>query len=235
MTVKLITHTQNPEKLIASAAKLCYSKSDIETLMDNLSEETSKEFLDKLPQAHTSPFEHATFTFGIEGVSRAFLTQITRHRISSMSVQSQRYVNLKDSFEYIIPPKIQRDEECLSLYNDIISAEKITYDALTIKLRNNYIKTGMTKNKAEKKAIEDARYVLPNACETKMIVTMNIRSLYNFFALRCCQNAQWEIRNVANEMLKLCYEVSPTLFKNAGAPCVRGKCPEGSKSCGRVN
>lgn len=233
MKVILITHTPEPEKVIAASAKLCYSNSNIENLLDNLSEETNKEFLDKLPQAHQSPFEHVTFTFGIEGVSRAFLSQMTRHRIASYSVQSQRYVNLKDTFEYIIPPEIQDDEECLKIYNETIAREKWAYNTLSNKLKDKYINQGMKPVQAEKKAIEDARFVLPNASETKMIVTMNIRSLYNFFTLRCCNNAQWEIRNVANEMLKICKEVSPTLFKNAGASCVRGKCLEGNKSCGK--
>ena len=233
MKVILITHTPEPEKVIAASAKLCYSNSNIENLLDNLSEETNKEFLDKLPQAHQSPFEHVTFTFGIEGVSRAFLSQMTRHRIASYSVQSQRYVNLKDTFEYIIPPEIQDDEECLKIYNETIAREKWAYNTLSNKLKDKYINQGMKPVQAEKKAIEDARFVLPNASETKMIVTMNIRSLYNFFTLRCCNNAQWEIRNVADEMLKICKEVSPTLFKNAGASCVRGKCLEGNKSCGK--
>lgn len=233
MKVTLITNTPEPEKVIAASAKLCYSNSNIETLLDNLSEETCKDFLDKLPQSHQSPFEHVTFTFGIEGVSRTFLAQITRHRIASYSVQSQRYVNLKNNFEYITPPEIESDEECLKLYNETIAREKWTYNTISNKLKEKYIANGMSESKAEKKAIEDARFVLPNACETKMIVTMNIRSLYNFFTLRCCNNAQWEIRNVANEMLKICKEISPTLFKNAGASCVRGKCPEGNKSCGK--
>ena len=233
MKVILITHTPEPEKVIATSAKLCYSNSNIENLLDNLSEETNKEFLDKLPQAHQSPFEHVTFTFGIEGVSRAFLSQMTRHRIASYSVQSQRYVNLKDTFEYIIPPEIQDDEECLKIFNETIAREKWAYNTLSNKLKDKYIINGMSEIQAEKKAIEDARFILPNASETKMIVTMNIRSLYNFFALRCCNNAQWEIREVANEMLKICKEVSPTLFKNAGASCVRGKCLEGNKSCGK--
>ena len=158
---------------------------------------------------------------------------MTRHRIASYSVQSQRYVNLKDTFEYIIPPEIQDDEECLKIFNETIAREKWAYNTLSNKLKDKYINQGMKPIQAEKKAIEDARFVLPNASETKMIVTMNIRSLYNFFALRCCNNAQWEIRNVANEMLKICKEVSPTLFKNAGASCVRGKCLEGNKSCGK--
>lgn len=233
MKVILITHTPKPEKVIAASAKLCYSNSNIENLLDNLSEETSKEFLNKLPQAHQSPFEHVTFTFGIEGVSRTFLAQMTRHRIASYSVQSQRYVNLKDTFEYIIPPEIQDDEECLKIFNETIAREKWAYNTISNKLKEKYITNGMSEIQSEKKAIEDARFILPNASETKMIVTMNIRSLYNFFSLRCCNNAQWEIRNVANEMLKICKEISPTLFKNAGASCVRGKCPEGNKSCGK--
>ena len=129
--------------------------------------------------------------------------------------------------------KDMNDEECLKIYNETIAREKWAYNTISNKLKEKYISNGMSEIKAEKKAIEDARFVLPNACETKMIVTMNIRSLYNFFTLRCCNNAQWEIRNVANEMLKICKEVSPTLFKKAGASCTRGKCPEGNKSCGK--
>ena len=125
MKVTLIANTPEPEKVIAASAKLCYSNSSIETLLDNLSEETYKDFLDKLPQAHQSPFEHVTFTFGIEGVSRTFLAQITRHRIASFSVQSMRYVNLKDTFNYIIPPEIQDDEECLKLYNETIDRKSV--------------------------------------------------------------------------------------------------------------
>ena len=140
---------------------------------------------------------------------------------------------MEESFKYVIPPEIEADEECLKIFNETISREKWAYTIISDKLKNKYISQGMSLLKAEKKAIEDARYVLPNACDTKMIVTMNIRSLYNFFALRCCNNAQWEIQNVANEMLRMCKDISPTLFKNAGAPCLRGKCPEGNKSCGK--
>jgi thymidylate synthase (FAD) len=91
------------------------------------------------------------------------------------------------------------------------------------------------RNKAEKKANEDARFVLPNACETKMVMTMNARSLYNFFAIRCCNRAQWEIRALAKEMYALVYAVAPTLFASAGPSCVAsGKCPEGKMTCGQM-
>jgi thymidylate synthase (FAD) len=91
------------------------------------------------------------------------------------------------------------------------------------------------RSKAVKKANEDARFVLPNACETKIVVTMNVRSLFNFFRHRCCSRAQWEIKAVADEMLKLCREVAPNVFKNAGPSCLAGKCPEGKMTCGKIN
>ena len=90
------------------------------------------------------------------------------------------------------------------------------------------------KNAAEKKAIEDARYILPNACETKMIATFNARSLLNFFNHRCCERAQWEIRDMANKMLELVKGAAPTIFKYAGPSCVAGPCPEGAMSCGKA-
>ena len=88
--------------------------------------------------------------------------------------------------------------------------------------------------KASKQANEDARFVLPNACETKMVVTMNARSLQNFFHLRCCSRAQWEIRQLAEEMFRLVYPVAPHIFAKAGPACVSGPCPEGKMCCGRT-
>lgn len=243
MKVILITYTPSPEKAIASAAKLCYSESGIENLLDGLDEEKSAKFVDMLSDlGHESPIEHTSFTFGIEGVSRAFLAQITRHRLASYSVQSQRYVKM-NHFSFVIPPEIEAEptaKECFMKAMDYsINAYNELADILEKKHYLSFISDGVpekqAKSKAEKKAIEDARFVLPNAAETKMIVTMNARSLMNFFRLRCCNRAQWEIKAVADEMLKLCVEVAPTLFKNAGPGCVCGSCPEGKMSCGEMN
>ena len=232
MKVTLIEHTPNPEKTIAIAAKMCYSNTELEYLTDNLTEEKINSFIEMLSEiGHESPIEHVSFTFGIEGVSRALLAQITRHRIASFSVQSQRYVKNKD--EFYLPKEIEENTLAKEIYNESINKSFESYIKLVDLLQENYIKKGLKIKDAEKKAIENARYILPNASETKMIVTMNVRSLKNFFRLRCCNRAQDEIREVADEMLRLCKEVSPILFKNMGAGCVNGKCPEGKMSCGK--
>lgn len=243
MKVELLAHTPEPEKVIATAAKLCYSSSDITTLQDNLTEDKITKFIDMLMSlGHESPVEHVTFTFGIEGISRSCSHQLVRHRIASYSQQSQRYVNM-DKFDYIVPPMIDSDMNAMWVYTDCMQYVQNAYEHIRdILVKKNTDKLVLVdgldietaKKRAEKLANEDARYVLPNACETKIIVTMNIRSLFNFFAHRCCNRAQWEIREVANEMLKLCKQVAPHIFKNVGPNCIKnGKCPEGSMTCGK--
>ena len=244
VNVKLIAHTPEPEKVVASAAKLCYTASDIETLMDGLTPEKTEAFLEKLASlGHSSPTEHASFTFGIEGVSRAFLAQMTRHRIASFSVQSQRYVRLTD-FKYVIPPEIKMVPEAKAKFIEAMNDDAAQYlevvKSLEAKHTAKFVAEGMdekaAKAKASKIANEDARFLLPNACETKMIMTMNVRSLHNFFKLRMCNRAQWEIKAVAEEMFKLCYAVSPILFKNAGPECACGRkvCSEGAMTCSKA-
>ncbi|MDR1627988.1 MAG: FAD-dependent thymidylate synthase [Oscillospiraceae bacterium] len=243
LNVKLLSYTQDPEKLVASAAKLCYSPSTIEETREKLTNENAKTFVKMLAQmGHESPLEHASFTFGIEGVSRALLAQITRHRIASYSVQSQRYVK-ETQFEYIIPPEIENVKEAKEEFLKAISEAQNHYDNLT-NILQNYHKEMMIKNGAdetaaqklsEKQAIEDARFVLPNACETKIICTFNARSLLNFFAHRGCNRAQWEIRQVAIEMLKLVIKAAPNIFCGAGPACVRGSCSEGKMTCGKIS
>lgn len=231
--VELISYTQDPEFVVASAARLCYAGCDIDELLDKQTPAFVSTFIEKLHSMHHySPFEHASFTFGIEGVSRAFLAQVTRHRIASFSVQSQRYVDLSDWPSYIVPPEIEElgDSE-LAEYQEIMDYAWQGYWALGTMLTDKYKKQGMDENAAKKKALEDARFALPNACETKMMMTMNARELLHFFNLRCCSRAQWEIRAIANEMVKLCKKVAPSLFRYAGPSCVSGPCPEGEKSC----
>lgn len=242
MKVELIAYTPNPEQVVAAAAKLCYAKSDIQGLFDKLTPEKTAAFIEHLASlGHESPVEHVSFTFGIEGVSRALLAQITRHRLASYSVQSQRYVE-KAGFDYILPPEIEGIPEAEALYREEMAHDAEVYaklrEILLEKHTADNIAAGMNEKDAAfaagKKANEDARFVLPNACDTRMIVTMNARSLYNFFNQRCCMRAQWEIRALATEMLRLVKEVAPTLFANAGPGCVKGKCPEGSYSCGQA-
>ena len=243
LKVSLIAHTPEPEKVVAAAAKLCYSNAHIDDLLDGLTPEKSADFVRMLARmGHESPTEHASFTFAIEGVSRSLLAQITRHRIASFSVQSQRYVRL-DQFEYVTPPAVEEDPEGLAAFEQAMAEEAEHYRRIAAVLKEGHIRQlvaqGMDEEKAAKKAekmaIEDARFVLPNACTTKMIVTMNARSLQNFFHHRCCNRAQWEVRELAEQMFKLVYEVAPALFATAGPSCVVGPCPEGKMSCGRAD
>ncbi len=241
-TVTLLAHTPQPEKTVASAAKLCYSSSTISDLRDGLTDEKAASFVDMLAEiGHESPIEHASFTFGIEGVSRAFLAQITRHRMASYSVKSQRYVK-EGAFEFVTPPEISADPQALEIYEKSMRDAQDAYDKIAEILTQKHTKTFIAEGKdektaarlASKKAIEDARFVLPNSCETKMVVTMNARSLLNFFRHRCCNRAQWEIQSVANQMLALVSEVAPDIFKKAGPPCLNGACPEGKMTCGKA-
>lgn len=243
MKVTLISHTPEPEKLVAIAGKLCYSSSDIRSLKDGLTDDKIKNYVKMLVSiGHESVMEHVSFTFGIEGISRACSHQLVRHRIASYSQKSQRYVN-ESGFEFITPPAIHEVPEAEAEYMKMISEITESYnkisDLLTDHHKSNFINEGLDEktalSKARKTANEDARFILPNACETKIVVTMNVRSLFNFFRHRCCNRAQWEIRNVANEMLRLCLEVAPNIFCNTGASCVsEGKCPEGKMSCGKM-
>ena len=243
LKVYLIAHTPMPEKVVSAAAKMCYSDAGADALLDGMTDEAADRFLHMLSElGHESPIEHASFTFAIEGVSRSLLAQITRHRIASFSVQSQRYVR-KDAFEYVVPPEIAKNEEALSLYKETLDLLQQRYDRLAEILsqqrRAEFEAQGLSdrqvSQKAEKAAIEDARYVLPNACETKMIMTMNTRSLLNFFRLRCCNRAQWEIRELAWQMLALCRRAAPALFEKAGPACLFGPCSEGKMTCGRAD
>lgn len=235
LKVTLLTYTPKPQKIMAAAAKLCYARADIDTVMEGLTPEKTEGFIDMLSGlGHESPMEHMNFTFGIENVSRSLLAQITRHRHASFSVQSQRYVKEMD-FEFITPPQIAENAASKQLYLKTMKDIAASYNSLADTLKKVNIENGMEERAAEKKAIEDARYVLPNACTTKMIVTMNARSLMNFFKLRCCNRAQWEIRELACQMLELVKNVAPNVFSDAGPACVRGGCSEGKMSCGKAD
>ena len=242
LKVTLLEHTPNPERLVAAAAKLCYSHMGVDEIYKKGDDESVERFIKMLSDlGHESPIEHVSFTFGIEGVSRSLLAQLTRHRIASYSVKSQRYVT-EGCFEFVTPPEIANDKKALSLYLESMKQAQEKYDALSEILKEKHVKTFLSQGKtekeaarlAEKKAIEDARYVLPNACETKIVATFNARSLLNFFRHRLCERAQWEIRDMAYLMYKEVNKVAPALFAKAGPPCVSGICPEGKMSCGRA-
>lgn len=220
--VSLIRYTADPEATVALAAKLCYSDRELDDLTENILAKDNSKFISKLTDmGHLSPIEHASFTFSVEGVSRAMLAQITRHRIASFSVRSQRYVS-EDSFNYVIPPAIEA----------LGTAAVARYVGQMDTIMDWYRDWQSALGRGER-SNEDARFILPNACETKMIVTMNARELMHFLELRCCNRAQWEIRDVAWQMFEAVVKVAPNLFKDCGPGCLRGSCPEGDKSCGK--
>lgn len=223
--VELIAHTITPEQVCALGAKLCYAKADVAALRERVNAQDQSAFLERIMDSkHLSVLEHASFTFAVEGVSRALLAQLTRHRIASFSVQSQRYVSLAENFSYIIPPSIRNlGEEAVK-----------RYESQMAQMQQWYVEWQEALGKKGESSNEDARFVLPNACETRLIVTMNTRELLHFFELRCCNRAQWEIRALATEMLRLCKKEAPVLFAQAGPGCVCDRCPEGTKSCGRA-
>lgn len=234
MKVMILSHTASPEQMVAAAAKLCYSSVGIDEVLEGLNEEKTRNFIEYLMSlGHESPIEHISFTFGVEGVSRSLLAQLTRHRIASYSVKSQRYVS-EGQFGYVTPPAIAEDTEAAAMYEETMAMLQERYDALAARLESRYVSEGADPKAAQKKAIEDARFVLPNACETQLIMTMNARSLLNFFHHRCCNRAQWEIHAMADEMLKLVREICPTLFRYAGPRCASGSCPEGKMTCGKA-
>ena len=209
MKVKLLAHTPEPEKVISMAAKLCYSPVGVDEIAENLTQESINKFLNMLvSMGHESPIEHVKL----------------------------------DQFEYIIPPEIERNEEAKKIFIESMNKCQEDYDKLVeILFAKHYqelldkgVSEKKAKSQAEKMSIEDARYVFPNACETKMVFTINARSLYNFFHHRCCERAQWEIRELATEMLRLVREVAPILFNNVGPNCLNGACPEGKMTCGKI-
>lgn len=243
MKVKLITYSTGADKIVAAAAKLCYSESKPTEIYDTLTDDDISKMIGILIKlGHESPVEHLSFTFALEDVSRSLLAQITRHRIASFSVQSQRYVSM-DNTGYVIPPEINNITEAKDVFIKAMKYSKIAYKKLHKILSDKHYKTLSESGKytekectnmASKMANEDARFVMPNASETQIMMTMNTRELFHFFNLRCCNRAQWEIRDLATEMLKQCKEVSPILFKYAGPSCVKSGCSEGKMTCGKA-
>ena len=217
--IVLLSYTQNVETVIATAAKMCYSGSNVTELADKISKDDIGTFIQKLLSlGHLSAFEHASFTFAIEGISRVTTHELVRHRLASYSQQSQRYIKEKTIFDYITPDSIEKNEKFKAKYN------KFMQDSYN--LYNDFIENGIAK--------EDARFVLPNAKEAKIIVTMNARELMHYFNLRMCMRAQWEIRKMATSMCEIVKAIAPNVFSNSGASCdTLLYCPEGSFSCGR--
>lgn len=217
MQVELLYHTEDPERVVATAARICYSSVGAKELNEKMSDKDVRHVLSTIMSSgHYSTLEHASYTFAIDGVSRACTHQLVRHRLASFNQQSQRYVRFDEAPNVVVPDSVNADPELRKVFDEAIDASYEAYRRLA--------EAGVP--------AEDARYVLPNACESKIVVTMNIRELLHFFELRCCNRAQWEIRELANRMLELVKPTAPYIFMDAGAPCVRTGCPEGRMSCG---
>jgi thymidylate synthase (FAD) len=217
MLVSLLRQTADPEGAVALAARLCYSPAGIGDLERGATPQKSAALVRRiLGLGHHSVLEHASFTFGIEGISRAASHQLVRHRIASYSQQSQRYVAAEEGFPFVVPPAVGARPELLREFRAAMRAAGRSYRRL--------LEAGV--------AAEDARFVLPNAAETRIIVTMNARELRHFCAVRCCRRAQWEIRRLAERMLGLARDAAPVLFEGCGPACVTGPCPEKAMACG---
>ena len=217
MHVELLYHTPDPERAIATAARLCYAPVGAAELMETMPEERVQSVLSTIMgSGHFSTLEHASYTFAVDGVSRALTHQLVRHRIASFNQQSQRYVRFADGVATVKPESVAASEEASAVFDRAIDAAVEAYGKL--------LEAGVP--------AEDARYLLPNAAETKIVITMNVRELLHFFSLRCCNRAQWEIRDMAHRMLELARPTAPFIFLDAGAPCVGGACPEGKMACG---
>lgn len=217
MDVRLLYHTPDPERAVAVAARLCYAPVGAAELMEGMSDEAQTKVLRIIMESgHFSALEHATYTFAIDGVSRALTHQLVRHRLASYNQQSQRYVSYNDDPSFIVPPAVDANPEAREAFLAACGAAYLSYREL--------LDAGV--------APEDARYLLPNAMETKIVVTMNVRELLHFLELRCCKRAQWEIRDLALRMLELAEPTAPYIFMDAGASCRRGACREGKMTCG---
>lgn len=226
LKVILLRATPDPDEIVALGARLCYAQADVESLRERVEAKDQAAFVERvMERGHLSVTEHASFTFAVEGVSRALLAQLTRHRIASFSVQSQRYVSMADGFDYVVPPSISA-----------LGADAEAEFARQMEQMHAWYCQWQEKlGGAGESANQDARFVLPNAAATRLLVTMNARELLHFFELRCCNRAQWEIREMAWQMLACCREAAPALFAHAGPACVSGPCPEGKNTCGRAN
>lgn len=217
MQVELLYHTPDPERAIATAARLCYAPVGAKELMETMPPERVASVLSTIMKGgHFSALEHVSYTFAIDGVSRALTHQLVRHRLASFNQQSQRYVRFGSDLQVVKPGSVAASDEASAVFDGVVEAAKAAYTEL--------LELGIP--------AEDARYVLPNAAETKIVVTMNVRELLHFFGLRCCNRAQWEIRELAHRMLELVRPTAPYVFLDAGAGCVRGACPEGKMACG---
>jgi len=226
LKVTLLQHTPLPERAVASAGRLCYAPVSAAELKEVMSEDDVRRLVRGLVRSgHMSALEHAGFTFAIDGISRACSHQLVRHRVASYSQQSQRYVRFGSEGGFVVPPHIAASPEEYAVFQEAMENARRSYERL--------VELGLAEGRGNESVFEDARFVLPNAAETKVVVTMNARELRHFFALRCCRRAQWDISRLAWTMRHLVCSVAPLLFEGSGPGCMIGGCPEGKMSCGR--
>jgi thymidylate synthase (FAD) len=216
--VSLLDQTREPERVVAQAARTCYTAEPLDRIGDGLTDAAAAKLIRKIiALGHLSVLEHASFTFGIEGISRVTSHQLVRHRIASWSQRSQRYVRHSEAGEVVVPPSVAADPTLEAAFAKASRAAFAAYRSL--------LAAGVP--------AEDARYLLPNGITTSLVMTMNARELRHFISLRTCNRAQWEIRDVAIGLLRLCREAAPALFADAGPGCLNGPCPEGAMTCGK--
>jgi thymidylate synthase (FAD) len=226
LKVTLLQFTPLPERAVASAARLCYAPVSAAELKEAMTDDEVRRLLRGVVRSgHTSTLEHASFTFAIDGISRACSHQLVRHRVASYSQQSQRYVRFDSDGDFVIPPTIAGSPEARGVFLEAMEHARGAYERL--------VELGLAEGRGNESVFEDARFVLPNAAETKIVVSMNARELRHFFSLRCCRRAQWEINRLAWNMRSLAVAAAPLLFEGTGPGCMTGGCPEGKMSCGR--
>ena len=226
LSVTLLQHTPDPDRAVAIAGRLCYAPVSAAELQHEMSDEDVAKLVRVLVRSgHLSALEHASFTFAVDGVSRACTHQLVRHRVASYNQQSQRYVNFGGGDSFVVPPSVAANAEAEKVFLTAMEHARAAYDTL--------VELGLAEGRGKESVQEDARFVLPNAAETKIVVTMNARELRHFLQVRCCNRAQWEIRDLAWTMRGMLREVAPNLFEKTGPGCLYGTCPEGKMTCGR--
>ena len=226
LAVTLLTHTPEPDRAVAAAGRLCYAPVSAAELTEQMTDgDVARLVRGLVASGHHSALEHATFTFAVDGVSRACTHQLVRHRVASYNQQSQRYVNFSHTDSFVVPPSVAANAAAELVFLRAMDQAREAHDQL--------VELGLAEGRSRESVQEDARFVLPNAAETKIVVTMNARELRHFFAVRCCNRAQWEIRALAWEMRDMVKIIAPALFHKCGPGCLYGTCPEGKMTCGR--
>jgi thymidylate synthase (FAD) len=226
LRLSLLQHTPDPDRAVAVAGRLCYAPVSASELTQEMKDEDVAKLVRILVRSgHHSALEHASFSFAVDGVSRACTHQLVRHRVASYNQQSQRYVRFDAADGFVVPPSIAGDPQAMQVFLEAMENARVAYDRL--------VEIGLAEGRGKESVQEDARFVLPNAAETKIVVTMNARELRHFFHVRCCRRAQWEINQLAWEMRSMVREISPHLFQGTGPSCLYGECGEGKMTCGR--